>query len=291
MFAGSVAACFGASALYHRVTWTPAVRLWMRRVDHAGVYLLIAGTYTPVCLLVLSGAWRLVLLAIVWAGAVAAILLKFVWVEAPKWLAALIGIALGWVGVVVLPQLVTHLKPVAGKDYHVETCVPFRFRCRQSGRRHQPFGQNFVATCGDRRGPATREGNAESCEHSGRKVGIHAAAPDGNHEAAQAWANDARGAVHRAVERHAIGHVDRLHQFADEEEGRQHHQEKRYQDRHGRRQCGATGAPVTEVINREQRVGENSRKDDVAEKRLHDDHRKQRDDPKEHTEKDSLLLH
>ncbi len=85
----------------------------MRRVDHAGVYLLIAGTYTPVCLLVLSGAWRLVVLAIVWAGAAAAILLKFVWVEAPKWLAALIGIALGWVGVVVLPQLVTHLKPVA----------------------------------------------------------------------------------------------------------------------------------------------------------------------------------
>ena len=113
VFAGSVAACFGASALYHRVTWTPRLRLWMRRVDHAGVYLLIAGTYTPVCLLVLNGAWRLVVLAIVWVGAVAAILLKFVWVEAPKWLAALIGIALGWVGVVVLPQLVTHLKPVA----------------------------------------------------------------------------------------------------------------------------------------------------------------------------------
>jgi hemolysin III len=51
VFAGSVAACFGASALYHRVTWTPRVRLWMRRIDHAGVYLLIAGTYTPVSLL------------------------------------------------------------------------------------------------------------------------------------------------------------------------------------------------------------------------------------------------
>lgn len=113
VFAGSVAACFGASALYHRVTWTPRLRLWMRRVDHAGVYLLIAGTYTPVCLLVLNGAWRLVVLAIVWVGAAAAILLKFVWVAAPKWLAALIGIALGWVGVIVLPQLATHLSPVA----------------------------------------------------------------------------------------------------------------------------------------------------------------------------------
>jgi hemolysin III len=106
VFAGSVAACFGASALYHRVTWQPRARLWMRRVDHAGVYLLIAGTYTPVSLLVLRGAWRPVVLTIIWAGAAAAIVLKFVWVAAPKWLAAAIGIALGWVAVVVLPQLI-----------------------------------------------------------------------------------------------------------------------------------------------------------------------------------------
>jgi hemolysin III len=113
VFAVSVAACFGASALYHRVTWTPRVRLWMRRVDHAGVYLLIAGTYTPVSLLVLSGAWRPVVLTIVWAGAAAAIILKFVWVQAPKWLAAAIGLALGWVAVVALPQLIIHLDPAA----------------------------------------------------------------------------------------------------------------------------------------------------------------------------------
>lgn len=112
VFAGSVAACFGASALYHRVTWTPRVRLWMRRVDHAGVYLLIAGTYTPVSLLVLRGAWRPAILAIVWTGAAAAIVLKFVWVGAPKWLAAAIGIALGWVAVAALPQLISHIDPV-----------------------------------------------------------------------------------------------------------------------------------------------------------------------------------
>ncbi len=112
VFAGAVAACFGASALYHRVTWTPHVRLWMRRVDHAGVYLLIAGTYTPVSLLVLHGAWRPAILAIVWTGSAAAIVLKFVWVRAPKWLAAAIGIGLGWVAVVALPQLVTRLSAV-----------------------------------------------------------------------------------------------------------------------------------------------------------------------------------
>ena len=112
VFAGSVAACFGASALYHRVTWTPPVRLWMRRIDHAGVYLLIAGTYTPVSLLVLRGAWRPAILATVWTGAAAAIVLKFVWVAAPKWLAAAIGIGLGWVAVVALPQLLTRLNAV-----------------------------------------------------------------------------------------------------------------------------------------------------------------------------------
>jgi hemolysin III len=113
VFAASVAACFGASALYHRVTWTPALRPWMRRVDHAGIYLLIAGTYTPVCLLVLDGTWRLVILVIVYAGALAAVVLKFVWVDAPKWLAAVLGITLGWTGVIVLPQLATRLDPAA----------------------------------------------------------------------------------------------------------------------------------------------------------------------------------
>jgi hemolysin III len=111
VFASSVAACFGASALYHRVTWTPRVRLWMRRIDHAGIYLLIAGTYTPVALLVLRGAWRPVVLTVVWTGAAAAIALKFVWVQAPKWLAAAIGLALGWVAVIALPQLIAHLDP------------------------------------------------------------------------------------------------------------------------------------------------------------------------------------
>jgi hemolysin III len=113
VFAASVALCFGISALYHRVTWTPPVRQWMRRLDHAGVYLLIAGTYTPVCLLALDGAWRFVVLSIVSVIASAAIVLKFAWVTAPKWLAAAIGIGLGWVGVALLPELATRLNPAA----------------------------------------------------------------------------------------------------------------------------------------------------------------------------------
>jgi hemolysin III len=113
VFAGSVPACFGTSALYHRVTWTPRIRPWIRRLDHAGVYLLIAGTYTPVALLVLRGAWRPTILTIVWSGAIAAIILKFVWVTEPKWVAAATGIALGWVAVIALPQLVVRLNAAA----------------------------------------------------------------------------------------------------------------------------------------------------------------------------------
>jgi hemolysin III len=105
VFAGSAATMLGASALYHRVTWSPRVRPWMRRVDHAGIYALIAGTYTAVGLVSLHGALRTVVLTVVWSGCAAATLLKMCWVRAPKWLAAAIGISLGWVGIVAVPQL------------------------------------------------------------------------------------------------------------------------------------------------------------------------------------------
>jgi hemolysin III len=105
VFASSAVLMLGASALYHRVTWTARARLWMRRVDHAGIYVLIAGTYTPVGLLILHGTFRHVVLTVVWAGAAAATLTKVCWVHAPKWLSAVFGIALGWVGVAAMPQL------------------------------------------------------------------------------------------------------------------------------------------------------------------------------------------
>jgi hemolysin III len=106
VFAGALVAMFGTSALYHRVDWRSLrMRMWMRRLDHAMIYVLIAGTYTPFALLALEGAWRWTVLAFVWTGAAAAIALKFAWVEAPKWLSALLGIALGWAGIIVLPKL------------------------------------------------------------------------------------------------------------------------------------------------------------------------------------------
>lgn len=108
VFGAALATMFGISALYHRVTWRPRARRWMRRLDHAAIYLLIAGTYTPFGLLALSGAWRWTVLPIAWGGALVAIIYKLAWVDGPKWVSAVMAVALGWVGVVALPQLWDH---------------------------------------------------------------------------------------------------------------------------------------------------------------------------------------
>ncbi|HEX6761567.1 MAG TPA: hemolysin III family protein [Gaiellaceae bacterium] len=112
VFASCVAVCFGASALYHRPTWSPRVRRRLASLDHTGVYLLIAGTYTPFGLLVLSTDWAVPVLTIVWTGVATAILLRLFWSSQPKKLSAAIGVALGWVGVVSFSQLLK--LPAAG---------------------------------------------------------------------------------------------------------------------------------------------------------------------------------
>lgn len=94
---------FGISALYHRPRWGARARLVMRRLDHAAIFMLIAGTYTPFCLL-LPGGGR-ALLAFVWAGATAGMLVSVLWPLAPKWLMAVLCVALGWAVVPVLPSL------------------------------------------------------------------------------------------------------------------------------------------------------------------------------------------
>ena len=111
-FAAALVAMFGTSAIYHRVNWRSlAARMWWRRLDHAMIFVLIAGTYTPFGLLALEGAWRWSILSIVWAGALAAIVVALAWVQAPKWLSAALGILLGWVGIVAVPQLAGAVGP------------------------------------------------------------------------------------------------------------------------------------------------------------------------------------
>jgi hemolysin III len=95
----------GVSALYHRIAWPPQARSWMRRLDNATIFVLIAGTYTPFGVLALDGVWRVTVLAIVWSGCLVAITLKVAWVAAPRWVVAALAVALGWVGVVALPEI------------------------------------------------------------------------------------------------------------------------------------------------------------------------------------------
>ena len=106
IYAVSLSALLGTSALYHRVNWTrPNVRRWMRRLDHSMIFFLIAGTYTPFALLVLNGPLADAILAVVWIGAIAGAVVEMVWIDHPKWVAALIYLSLGWVAVISFPEL------------------------------------------------------------------------------------------------------------------------------------------------------------------------------------------
>ncbi|WP_026411133.1 PAQR family membrane homeostasis protein TrhA [Actinomadura oligospora] len=97
---------FGVSAAYHRGRWSERVQDVLRRFDHANIYLIIAGTYTPFAYLILHGAVRALVLSVVWAGAVAGVLFRVLWVRAPRWLYTALYIGLGWVAAFFVPQFI-----------------------------------------------------------------------------------------------------------------------------------------------------------------------------------------
>jgi hemolysin III len=110
VYALSITTLFTVSATYHRVRWrSPRARLWMRRADHAAIFVFIAGTYTPFALLVVSGSLGTGLLIAVWAGALAGIARELVWTHAPRWLGVAAYIALGWIAVLCAPVLISEL--------------------------------------------------------------------------------------------------------------------------------------------------------------------------------------
>lgn len=109
IYAASLSALLGTSALYHRVTWSVSARRWMGRLDHSMISLLIAGTYTPFGMLALSGSNASLLLLPIWVGALAGIALHLFWYDAPKWLSAVTYVAIGWLGVAAMPGLAAQL--------------------------------------------------------------------------------------------------------------------------------------------------------------------------------------
>jgi hemolysin III len=112
IYAVSLSALLGTSALYHRVNWKrPSVRTWMRRLDHSMIFFLIAGTYTPFALIVMHGTLATAILVAVWAGAIAGAIVEMVWIGHPKWVSATVYLAIGWVAAVAFPQLWDTLGP------------------------------------------------------------------------------------------------------------------------------------------------------------------------------------
>jgi hemolysin III len=95
---------FTVSAVYHRGRWSSRVSDVLRRLDHANIFLLIAGTYTPFSLLLLRGTDRVVMLTVIWAGALLGVAFRVLWIDAPRWLCVPIYIAFGGAAVFALPQ-------------------------------------------------------------------------------------------------------------------------------------------------------------------------------------------
>jgi hemolysin III len=109
IFTTSLLLLYASSALYHLAPWPDRLHGWMKRVDHSMIFVLIAGTYTPFCLVVLSNAWGIPMLAVVWTLTAAGVLLAVVHPDAPRWLNVGLYIGLGWVGVVAAAPVISAL--------------------------------------------------------------------------------------------------------------------------------------------------------------------------------------
>jgi hemolysin III len=106
IFASTAVLLFGVSALLHRGSWSTNVEAALRRLDHANIYLIIAGTYTPFAVLALPPSSGNLLLSIVWAGALIGVVLRVFWIGVPRWLSTSLYVVVGWVVVFFLPGLV-----------------------------------------------------------------------------------------------------------------------------------------------------------------------------------------
>ncbi|UCH85977.1 MAG: hemolysin III family protein [Dehalococcoidia bacterium] len=100
IFAASLILLYGTSAVYHRITWTPTMRGLMKRLDYSMIFVLIAGTYTPFCLVVLNTAWGITMLSVIWGVAGAGVLVRVAWPTAPKWLAVSLYVIVGWLALI-----------------------------------------------------------------------------------------------------------------------------------------------------------------------------------------------
>ncbi|GIG38610.1 PAQR family membrane homeostasis protein TrhA [Cellulomonas phragmiteti] len=158
VFGVSAVLMFGTSAVYHRGTWSPRVAGVLRRLDHTNIFLVIAGTYTPLAVLLLPTATARTLLVIVWSGAVLGLLARVFWLNAPRWVYVPIYLALGWVAVGFFPQFwatggptIVYLIAIGGLAYTVGAIVYGLKRPNPSPRWfgfHEIFHVLTVVGCG-----------------------------------------------------------------------------------------------------------------------------------------------
>ncbi len=150
IFMGSMVLLYGASALYHSVVVSERVLKVFRKLDHMMIFVLIAGSYTPVCMIVLGGKSGYTLLAAVWGIAAAGMLIKALWINCPKWFSSVIYIAMGWVCVFVFGQLFETLSVeaflwlLAGGIIYTVGGVIYALKLSIFNSRHVNFGSHEV---------------------------------------------------------------------------------------------------------------------------------------------------
>lgn len=150
VFMLSMILLYGASACYHSVNVTGKVLRVFRKLDHMMIFVLIAGSYTPVCLIVLGGNLGYQLLALVWGIALAGMLIKACWITCPKWFSSVIYIAMGWVCVLVFGQLFDTLPKaaflwlLAGGVIYTVGGVIYALKLPIFNSRHSHFGSHEI---------------------------------------------------------------------------------------------------------------------------------------------------
>lgn len=148
IYAASLSLLLAVSAVYHRVYWTPTVRKWLRRADHASIFLLIGGTYTPIAMLALDAETGTHLLIAIWTGVAIGVAVSMFWPGAPKFVSAALAVAVGWTIVPYLDSIGRSLRPaeiwlivLGGVAYTVGAIV---YAAKRPNPRPRDFGYHEI---------------------------------------------------------------------------------------------------------------------------------------------------
>ena len=150
IYAASLILLYAASTTYHTFDISPKVNTILKKIDHMMISVLIAGSYTPVCLIVLKGKTGIILLSIVWAIAIAGILIKAFWVYCPKWVSSVLYIGMGWTCVLAFTQILNNMSPaafgwlLAGGIIYTAGGVIYALKLPLFNNRHKNFGSHEI---------------------------------------------------------------------------------------------------------------------------------------------------